>query len=254
MRLAIIADPHCGQPYGVGAFIRGVTGRHDKRNGRRLAQIVDRLNELTEVFRLAALGDITHRGMPQEYREAQKALMRYKGPVFLVPGNHDTTDAKRMGLGFSMDGLRGFESLARAVQGESCYPMAIQCEGYRLLLVDSSAHGERGTLFARGRIGNRQLAWLASELADPRPTVVAMHHYPEKVNPTLAVEDAEALMTICARDHVTIINGHRHREGEYPRTQDRPEILTHGQCVESGRVRILDPASGEWEWLEVGLG
>ena len=216
-----------------------------------MAQIIDDLNAMEETFRLVVLGDLTDRSMEREFKEAQKALMRYRGPVFLVPGNHDVTSPLLMGMGYSSEGHAGFRRLARVVMGRSDYPIAVECEGYRLLLLDSSAHDASGTLFARGRIGNRQLAWLASELADTRPTVVAMHHYPEKVNPTLAVEDAEALMRICARDHVTIINGHRHREGEYSRTQDRPEILTHGQCVESGRVRVLDALSGDWEWLEV---
>lgn len=246
MRLAIISDPHCGQPSG---FFRRMLGRHDKKNGRRLGEIIDGLNVYPETFRLVVLGDLTDRSMVKEWDEAREAIGRYKGPKLVVPGNHDVTSPRRLGMGFSPRGYDRFLMNAYTFQAWSYYPHAVECEGYRLLLLDSSAHGEKGTLFARGRIGHEQLAWLAAELADQRPTVVAMHHYPERVNPTLAVEDADELMKVCARDHVTIINGHRHREGEYPRAKDRPEILTHGQCVESGRVRVLDVVGGEWEWL-----
>lgn len=250
MRLAIISDPHCGQPR---RFFARLTGRHDLRNGERLAAIVDGLNGHRETFRLVVLGDLTDRGMPREYDEARDALRRYRGPVWIVPGNHDVTSPARLGMGFSLPAYDRFCLNAYSLQGESYYPHAVECEGYQLLLLDSSAHNERGTLFARGRIGHEQLAWLATELADQRPTVVALHHYPEKVNPTLAVEDAAELMAVCARQHVTIINGHKHVEGEFARTQKRPEILTHGQCVESGRVRLFDPVSGRWEWLEIRL-
>lgn len=249
MRLAIISDPHCGQPR---RFFARLTGRHDRRHGERLRAIVDGLNDHRETFRLVVLGDLTDRGTIREYKEARDALSKYRGPVVVVPGNHDVTSPARLGMGFSRPAYERFMLYGYSLTGETP-PCAIECEGYRLLLLDSSAHGEKGTLFARGRIGHEQLAWLASELADQRPTVVAMHHYPERVNPTLAVEDAEELMRVCARDHVTIINGHRHREGEYARTKNRPRILTHGQCVETGRVRIFDPTEGQFHFLKIRL-
>lgn len=249
MRLAIISDPHCGQPR---RFFARLTGRHDRRNGRRLLAIVDGLNDHRETFRLVVLGDLTDRGTIREYKEARAALSRYRGPVVVVPGNHDVTSPARLGMGFSRSAYDRFMLHSYSLMGATP-PCAMECEGYRLLLLDSSAHNEKGTLFARGRIGHEQLAWLASELADPRPTVVAMHHYPERVNPTLAVEDADELMRVCARDHVTIINGHRHLEGEYQRKKNRPRILTHGQCVETGRVRVFDPFSGQCHWLQISL-
>ena len=249
--IAIISDLHLGEPTGRFALPRRLAGRHDTTHFERSMKLVDEVNRL-DVDAVVILGDGTDRTMPKELEELVRVIMAIRHKVIFVPGNHDVTDRWRQGVGYSPKGHRMLRSALERCGLPVKYPHAVDFDAYRVLCLDSSAHGEKGTLFARGRIG-KPLGWLKRELADQRPTVVAMHHYPERVNPTLAVEDAEQLMRVCARDHVTIINGHRHREGQYPRSRKRPRILTHGKCVEDGRIRILDPVSGEFWWSEVTL-
>lgn len=246
MRLAILSDPHCGEPKG---FISRWRGGHDERNGQRFFEVMRGLQAISEPFRVVVLGDLTDRSTPVEFGEVFRAVDAYHGEVYVVPGNHDVTSPGRLGMGYSAAGHSRMRDVARHINGREGFPLVVDGEGYRLILLDSSAHDESGTLFARGRIGTRQLAELTALLMDEIPTVVAMHHYPERINPTLEVEDAGALMQVCARPHVTIINGHRHREGEYQRNEKRPAILTHGKVTETGRVRLLDVVTGEWEWV-----
>lgn len=249
-RLAIISDPHCGEPSG---FFRRTFGRHDKKNGERLARICATLEVMDEEVILLVLGDLTDRSTEEECEEVFRALSIFSGEKYVVLGNHDETSPFRMGIGYSQEGHLRASALAATINGEDGFPLVIDKGPYQIILLDSNAHGEKGTAFARGRIGNRQLAMLGAQLSVNKPTVLAMHHYPEKVNATLAVSDADALLTICKSRDVTIVNGHRHREGEYQRTPNRPRILTHGKCTDTGRVRLYDPVSGESEWLGVSF-
>lgn len=246
-RIAIISDPHIGEPSN---FFRRVTGHHDISNGEALLYIIERLNEHPEDFPLLILGDITDRSTEREAAEARRILRKYEGELFLVLGNHDETTPWKMGMGYDRRGHYRMLELAEEFNGERGFPIVRDFPDYRLILIDSNAHNEKGTAFARGKIGNMQLSFLAANLANTKPNIVAMHHYPEDLNTTLAVSDADDLLYICSRFPTTIVNGHRHREGEYAPTQKRPRILTHGKCVDTRRVRILDPKTGLFEFLE----
>lgn len=249
MRLAIISDLHLGEPPG---FWARTTGRHDLAHGIRAKRLVDKILQLPGSPQVVVLGDVTDRTTDRELDEMLEVLAEIpRERLDIVPGNHDTTSALRMGMGYSARRHDAFRDTVEQLTGRSVYPYARDFGAWRLLCLDSAAHHESGTLFARGRIGHRQLAWLASELADQRPTIIALHHYPAPVNPTLAIDDADEFLAVCARQHVTVINGHRHLPGVYPRTHDRPRIIASGKSVETMRVRLLDPVSGGWRWIHV---
>lgn len=252
MKLALISDPHLGEPVGRWATTRRLFGRHDTTYRERLQQLVDAINAHPEPLHTIVLGDITDRTMEKELKEAVEVIGDLEDDCDIVIGNHDVTSVWKMAPGmYSQAGHHRTLSAIDWITGRADYPYVRDFERWRLICLDTSAHGERGTLFARGRIGDEQIAFLAAELAVQKPTWVAGHHYIEDVEWALAVEDADQARAVMAREHVTYINGHRHRAGEYPRTADRPRILTSGQSVETMRFRVVDPVAGQWEWLGV---
>lgn len=252
MKVAIISDLHLGEPVGRFAGLRRLAGAHDTTHKDRARRLVDKILSLPDKPHVVVLGDLTDRTTDQELQDALEVLAEVpQDRLDVVIGNHDCTSILGMGMGYAARRHDAFRKLVQELTGRSIYPYARDFGEWRLLCLDSAAHHERGTLFARGRIGPRQLAWLAAELADPRPTIIALHHYPAPVNPTLAIDDADQFLAVCSRPHVTIINGHRHRPGVYPRTQTRPRIITSCKSVETMRLRLLDPASGDWQWVYV---
>ena len=252
MKLAIISDIHCGEPRGRWSTARRLAARHDTTNAERLADIVDSVNA-SDADRCIVLGDVTDWASSRQWSEAAGELERLTIPFDIVPGNHDVIGAGPL-MAAGVFRQPSYDRTMEAVEhltGVGEYPYQRDFGDCRLLCLDSSAHGERGTLAHRGRIGDRQIAFLASHVPGTHPVVVALHHYLVDMPWTLAVEDAEDVLPILARDHVTVIHGHRHRAGEHKKTADRPRILASDSTVDSMRWRMLDVGSGRWDWRSV---
>lgn len=249
MRLAIISDLHLGEPVGRFSGIRRAAGRHDTAHLEAAKRLVQAINRYPEPLHTIVLGDLSDRSTAREFQEAIEVLDELDDELDAVIGNHDVTSVWKMGMGYSSKGHNRAMDTIKKLTGRSAFPYACDFKMWRLICLDSSAHNEKGTLFARGRIGNEQISFLATELADTRPTIVALHHYLEDLPWVLGVDDSDEVLRMLARDHVTVINGHRHHAGEYVRTPKRPRILTSGKSVETFRFRILDPVSGGHEWV-----
>lgn len=248
-----LSDLHIGEPHGRFTLLRRAAGRYDDRNQKRLRRIVERINgryDWAECV-VAVTGDLTDRSMQREYGEAVAILSGLLPPVVVMPGNHDVTSPARLGMGYSTEGHARYREAHWAITGRlASFPQVHDYGAWRLITLDSSAHDERGTLFARGRIGHAQLATLAAELADPRPTVVALHHHPARWSPTLAVDDADELLAVCDRPHVMMMCGHRHEPAHFPAIEGRPEIWAACSSVETMRYREIDPISRGWRWVD----
>lgn len=246
--IAHISDPHLGEPVGRFAFLRRLTGRHDTTHADRLRDAVAALKahpRWNEIFPVIT-GDLTDRTTERELQEAEEILAAIGGRLAIVPGNHDATSKVGQGNGFNAENFRAMLLTVERITGRPArFPYALNFFDWRLLCLDSAAHGERGTAFARGRIGQRQLAWLASQLSDQRPTVIALHHYAEELPHVLAISDADEFLAVANRDHVTIINGHRHRPNVYPSNDNRPRIVAAGKLPDQGAVNLICPMTGE---------
>lgn len=253
-KIAHLSDLHGGQPVGRFAAIRRLVGRHDSHNAEQTRRIVDTINARPDRGEILTLvtGDIVDRSTAMEFDEMAGELARLETETEIVPGNHDKTSTRWQGMGFSRAGAGRYNWAHGQATGKAPdFPYSRDFGDWRLLCLDSSAHNEKGTLFARGRIGDRQLAWLAMQLADTRPTVIALHHHPTMINPTLAVVDATEFLTVANRPHVIVLFGHRHREGHYSSTDYRPELFASGKTVKTLRFRLIDPVARSWEWVNV---
>lgn len=182
--LAQLTDLHIAAPGEL------VLGRVDTAGF--LARAVDRLCTLApRPDAVVITGDLVEGGTRAEYAHLRTLLAPLPMPVHLLLGNHDIPAA------FTAE-------LARPTR------FAADIGALRLLALDTHA----------ARCPAADLAWLAAELAaDPRPTIVALHHPPFATgigfmdDAALDADDAAALAAvIAAHPHVErVISGHVHR-------------------------------------------
>ena len=156
MDIAQISDFHVTAP-GALAF-----GRVD--TNQALANAVSVLNGLVPQPALViGSGDLTQHGREDEYRALSGILAELTSPFLPLLGNHDRRLA-----------FRGAFGGAGWTFGPADF---IQCQvtlgDLRILVLDTVREGSDEPEFCEAR-----LAWLRARLADPRPTVLAMHHPP----------------------------------------------------------------------------
>lgn len=244
--IAHISDAHVGQPTGSWSTIRRLAGRYDPEYAERLRAICRAIDDRPERILTVHTGDLVDRGKAEEYEAATLSK-----DSEMVPGNHCLTSTVGQGVLYSRGARRRYnEKHLEVCVSAPEFPQVLEFQGWRLLLLDSSAPGEKGTAFARGRIGTEQIAFVASQLSRPVPTWIALHHHPKPVDPTLEISDAEDLMAVADREHVHFLYGHRHRPGTY-RAEGGARLYASGQSTEEMRYRLIDPRSGEWEWVDV---
>jgi Icc protein len=149
-------------------------------------------------------GDLTDRDDPREYALARQILGRMPMPVYVIPGNHDTTEGMRTALS-------DYPGIRESKGPDLCY--AADIGNVRLIALDSSVPEK-----PHGYIGPEQLAWLDKTLAESdRPTLIAVHHPPAQTGivhmDRIGLSDtAELAEVIGKHPHVTrLICGHVHR-------------------------------------------
>jgi Icc protein len=175
------------------------------------------------------------------------ALGLPQAPVALVPGNHD------------------HPALLRAALGRQALiaPAVLTLGGCRVVLLDSHRAGCTG-----GWIGERQLAWLARQLAPcpQTPTLVAVHHPPVPIGDPgmdgIGLHDGPALLELLAGvpglRAVLFGHGHQHWQGWMPQRAPGLAPVTLLGCPSTlcsfGPVQpcpLGRPADPGGRWLEL---
>lgn len=247
MKLSYFSDLHAGQKPGRLRRLLGAREVNKERVRRIVAAILEKLSPDTHVILIG--GDLAESMTVEEFEFLKRVLSVLKRAGFVIviaPGNHDY--GWRGNLYESECHYRTIDLAAHLYDDFQGWPVMLDFEDWRLAVLDSTAHREKGNAFARGRCGNRQLAWLAAQLPDPRPTIVGMHHCPVSRNPFLKMSDGDELIAVCNRPHVTIVHGHLHTEKQLLANYMRPRILASGKVTETEEIRIyeIDPAEDEW--------
>ncbi len=149
-------------------------------------------------------GDLTDRDDPREYALARHILAKLPMPVYIIPGNHDTSAGMRQALS-DFPGIRD-------ATGDKLYYSA-DIGSLRLIGLDSNVPDQ-----PYGTVGSEQLKWLDTTLGESdRPTIVAIHHPPATTGiphmDKIGLTDSQALAEVLApHSHVErIICGHVHR-------------------------------------------
>ncbi len=115
---------------------------------------------------LLVTGDLANEGADAEYAAFRAAVTRHVSlPVYVIPGNHDATDALRRVLA----GWPGLDDGGRFIH------YTIDDLPVRIVMLDTHVPGENYGLLCPER-----LAFLEAALSTgpERPTLIAMHHPP----------------------------------------------------------------------------
>lgn len=152
--IAQITDTHIGYD---------PDGGLNEENYLRFVSVLDHIRAQPHKPDLLVLsGDLADRGDTASYALLKQALAQCPFPAYPMAGNHD----QRTGL------LGAFPEFKDA-NGFAQY--AIECDGLRVLCLDTLEHGRHGGAFCETRA-----AWLAQQLDTypDTPTLIFMHHPP----------------------------------------------------------------------------
>ena len=153
MLIAQISDLHVKRP--------GEVAYEQVDTAAALMRCIVHLNRFRPRPKLVVItGDLVDSGSEEEYAHLKKLLTALELPFVAIPGNHDERERFR----------RAFSSVASGPANR-----AVDVEGLRLLLLDSSVPGKD-----YGEFDSATLAWLDLQLAQhpDRPALVFLHHPP----------------------------------------------------------------------------
>jgi len=231
LRFAHLSDPHLTTLEAVRwsqLLSKRVLGYLSWRKGRRAEHRSEVLDALVEDLHAArpqhvvVTGDLTHIGLPEEFRQARRWLERLGegGDVTIVPGNHDAYVRNVWSDSFALwepwmcsDSASGQTPIT---DGSSLFPSLRLRNGVALIGLSSAV--TTAPFFATGTLGAAQLAKLAAMLRETGAQglfrVVLLHHPPgagvEKWRKRLT--DTAALGEVLASCGAELIlHGHSHR-------------------------------------------
>jgi 3',5'-cyclic AMP phosphodiesterase CpdA len=215
---------------------------------------------------LIVTGDITDNGLPEEYKEAERILRRFRGKIFVCPGNHDfgilgnflTTNQALMFDTFASSLMVNSTSSAGEFLGSSTsyankYSSVakISKPGFTRVIsvigLDSNRPAAQ-EFAARGRIGDRQLDDLKKLLymvqgeRSRLVQIVCLHHHPvplqhSNIEVALQLVDAEKFRNVVRGKVDLVLFGHKHFQtlGR----QDGYQWLSSGASPKEARAREI---------------
>ncbi|MET1415478.1 phosphodiesterase [Roseibium sp. HPY-6] len=195
--IAQITDLHL-RPKGLACYRVSDTNMLAERAVRSLLAFTPKIDAVV------VTGDLTDRSDPREYAVARDLLSRIDVPVFLMPGNHDSSSGMRQEM-------KEFPGICDSATDKIYYMKMIG--DVALIALDSHLPGS-----PEGKLGAEQLSWLDKTLQETdAPTMIALHHPPALSGivhmDMMGLTDAPELEEILSRhDHVErILCGHIHR-------------------------------------------
>lgn len=242
--------------------------RRGKKNAPAvLSAIIDFIPTL-DWDQVAITGDLTHMGLPLEYRQAHRFLKRIGPPeaVFVIPGNHDALVPPRAAT--YQDVWRHYlQSDAPYRNGQFSapdgYPAVRQRNG--VVLIGLSSACPTPPFSAAGRLGKAQCRRLASILeATGRQHLfrVLLVHHPivvGQISPRKALRDAAMLRSILARYGAELVlhgHNHHHSRAQLPGPRAPVPVLGlpsstahHAVPATSACLRVFTvrPSGGGWQ-------
>jgi 3',5'-cyclic AMP phosphodiesterase CpdA len=225
--LAHLSDLHLSSLEGVrprALLDKRVLGYITWRLRRRHEHRTDVLDALrtdlhaAQLDHIAVTGDLTHLGLPQEFREAAAWLARLGRPegITVVPGNHDAYVRESWRETFAQwsEYMRG-DDVAESAGPDDAFPsLRIRRE---MALIGLSTARPSAPFLATGRLGDGQLQRLDRMLEQTADSglfrVVLLHHPPaaHTVRWRKSLLDGAALRDVLARHGVELVlHGHAH--------------------------------------------
>lgn len=162
--------------------------------------VIERLQHLQPQLDLLLLtGDLSQDGTPESYENIQNLLSPLAKPTYWLAGNHDCISAMQ-------------QVLNRAPFSPH---KAFTHKGWNFLLINSGVPG-----YVHGYLSQEKLNWLdfALEIMGDRPTLVALHHPPFRLNSdwldTSTLQNSKELFAVLDRHPQVklVLFGHIHQE------------------------------------------
>ncbi|MFH0823061.1 MAG: metallophosphoesterase [Pseudomonadota bacterium] len=200
---------------------------------------------------LIVTGDITDDGHETQYENAYAALARFKGRLFMVPGNHDFGAA---GNFYSRERAVRFDEMLMhplrqggTFTGDKTPVVSVLEDGSTSVMViglDSNLETLHLFDFACGEIGDQQLSALDTVLSTPgaagKVRMVFFHHHPfMHGNPFMELLDGRGLMrTLYGRADVVLF-GHKHVSKAWENRNGIRYVLASDNSPSSASVREI---------------
>jgi 3',5'-cyclic AMP phosphodiesterase CpdA len=236
-----------------------------KRRFEHRREVLDALVSalpMDDLCQLLITGDLTHVGLPEEFREAAAWLHSWAAPerVALVPGNHDAYVATR-----PEDTLNAWDDYIAGDDGASVFP-TLRVRG-QIAFIGVSSAVATPPLLATGRVGGEQLAALAGVLRSTARCglfrVVYIHHcpIPGVHRRRKRLVDEAVVSRVLAEEGVELVlhgHGHRSQWHELQTRDGSAPVLSvpsasargvHGEAAGFSLITVT-PGSGGWQ-LEV---
>jgi 3',5'-cyclic AMP phosphodiesterase CpdA len=170
---------------------------------------------------IAVTGDLTHIGLPQEFREAAEWLAKLGPPqnVTVVPGNHDAYVHEPWQRTFAhwSPYMRGDAAAAADESAEGNVEFPTLRVRRHVAMIGLSTALPSAPFLATGHLGERQLGRLDRMLSETAAAglfrIVLLHHPPGRhtVRWRKALRDGAALRDILARHGAELtLHGHSH--------------------------------------------
>ena len=228
-QFAQISDPHLSSLATVrpgdlrGKQVLGYISWQRRRRFEHRREVLAALQRDLRQFhfdQLLVTGDLTHIGLPEEFRQARTWLQQLGSPdhVVVVPGNHDACVTADWTDTFALwrDYMASDQDPAKANSRSALFP-SLRIRG-EIAFIGLSTACPKPPFMATGTVGAEQLARLPALLDDAAAQglfrVVHLHHSPvpgrEKWRKRLT--DAAAVQDIIASHGAELVlNGHGHR-------------------------------------------
>lgn len=206
---------------------------------------------------LIITGDITDDGHEQQYKNALKALLPFKGRVFICPGNHDFGAA---GNFYSYERALRFDKILSVelsqggtFTGDNTPVVNCMTQGgdhVMLIGLDSNLETYHAFDFACGEVGDVQMDALNTILCDPQirdmTKILFLHHHPFiHNNPFMELKDAQQLIrTIYTRVDVVLF-GHKHESRMWQNVCGVQYVLAADNAPGKKYAREIDVAKGK---------
>lgn len=191
MKLLVVSDPHIVAP---GEEIIGLDP-----SARLDAVLKHAMAYQGDADHLVILGDLTHNGTPEEYRQMAALLAQVEVPYTLMLGNHD----RRAGF-------------AKVFGGNAFVQEVVELGTHRLICLDTL--DEDAVPRHSGYLCAARLDWLRARLDESdKPVVLALHHPCFETGfsgmDRIRLRNDEALFELLAQSGraVQLLCGHVHR-------------------------------------------
>ena len=160
MLIAQISDTHIP--------IQGAKTYNIAPMAENLARCIEHINNSSPQPDIVLLtGDITNKGLMEEFEHSALLLSQLKMPFYVIPGNHDN----REGV------WNSFRGQACPAKNDNFIHYVIEDYALRLIALDSTI-----PYSSNGEICELRANWLDQRLAEnnEKPTLIFMHHPPVK--------------------------------------------------------------------------